>query len=540
MRPSDAFPARFRHASLRAGLLLALSLAAGCGGGGGGSTSSSLVSGTGPLIAQPNTDTLSLNIPTGQSAAAWSVVNATKALAQKPWTFLVYLNGANDLGLGVGDFDLLNVHQMEQVGSSSSVNIVVQWEAQSGDDLYGDRSNAAWSGTRRYYITQNASDTSANISSLLISSNSTVDMGDWQALHDFVQWGVQAFPAQHYCLVIWDHGAGWRAATLKSATSRAMGTRLAASRSAVPTSRGVSFNYFTGSVISTDQLPEAINIGNLSGQRFDIVSFDASLMQMAEVAYELSNPGLAAPTSYVAPAYIQGSEESPPGSGLPYNTLLQDLANNPSQSALAFASDICDETLHAYGTASDSTQSVIDTSKMAALITALNGLGSALTNAQTTWGPQIAMAQNNAEAYALGDGEEAGADYWYWDYHDLVDFVTLLSNSSNAATFVNDPGVLSACQSVKTAAVGNAIAYNRHGSSHANSNGLTIWIPSPTDFTLAENEQAGIATGHPSGPSDQLYTGLSIATAAPSWLTFLNSGPSTYTPYNYPSSYGSQ
>ena len=40
------------------------------------------------------------------------------------WTVLVFLNAANSLQ-GFGGF---NVHQMEQAGSTSNVNIVVQWK----------------------------------------------------------------------------------------------------------------------------------------------------------------------------------------------------------------------------------------------------------------------------------------------------------------------------------------------------------------------------------------------------------------------------
>ncbi len=37
-----------------------------------------------------------------------------------------------------------------------------------------------------------------------------VDMGNPQTLTDFVNWAKTFYPAQHYALIVWDHGAGWR------------------------------------------------------------------------------------------------------------------------------------------------------------------------------------------------------------------------------------------------------------------------------------------------------------------------------------------
>ena len=121
-------------------LLLLIPLIAGCGGGngspgGGGTTDSGPPpTGTGPLIAQPNKDTRStLTGANSSNPVAWTVFYPTKQLTPKKWTFLVYMNGANDLGAGgSGNFDIQNVLQMEKIGSSDNVNIVLQWEVEIG------------------------------------------------------------------------------------------------------------------------------------------------------------------------------------------------------------------------------------------------------------------------------------------------------------------------------------------------------------------------------------------------------------------------
>ncbi|MDI7269131.1 MAG: clostripain-related cysteine peptidase, partial [Myxococcota bacterium] len=39
-----------------------------------------------------------------------------------------------------------------------------------------------------------------------------VDTGDWTTLRDFGAWAVENYPAQHYALVIADHGGAWKSA----------------------------------------------------------------------------------------------------------------------------------------------------------------------------------------------------------------------------------------------------------------------------------------------------------------------------------------
>jgi len=454
------------------------------------------------LIAQPNNDTRS----TLGTPASWTVFYPTKQLTPKKWTFLVYMNGANDLGAGgSGNFDIQNVLQMEKVGSSDNVNIVLQWEVEIG--FWNSSAHPLWTGTRRYYLTKNTGDFNGNIQSPMIAQNSTVDTGDWESLQDFVHWGVQAFPAEHYCLIIWNHGSGWRAQELSA-------SKAASSAS----SRSVSFNYLTNADIDTSEIPKAIDISNTDAKKWDIVSFDASLMQMLEVAYQMTSPGSSVSSSYQAPSYIQGSEESPPGAGLPYDTILQDLTSNPDLTPEAFADDFCTRTLSRYGSSSSTTQSVLKTSELPALLSAVDNLGLALMNAKSAWGTQIATARMNAEHYSVG--EEAASDYWYVDYKDLLDFTNRLTQTTIGGTpFVNDTGVISAAQSLKTAA-GNAIVFNKNGTGHPNSHGVSIWIPSPSAYSTVLNTQ-----GAGRGPSPQPYTTLQLPQQAPNWRNFLQNGP---------------
>ena len=39
-------------------------------------------------------------------------------------------------------------------------------------------------------------------------------MGDPNTLVAFVQWATATYPANHYALILWDHGNGWRSRAL--------------------------------------------------------------------------------------------------------------------------------------------------------------------------------------------------------------------------------------------------------------------------------------------------------------------------------------
>ena len=445
-------------------------LLAGCGGGGGSSTRQT---GTGPVQTGTQTE-----------QSGWTLTNGTPSYVQakKKWTILVYLNAANDLE----EYGPLNVNQMEQIGSDpTNLNIVVQFKRIKGQysTIDGD-----WGGTRRYYVTKDSDTT--NTHSTLLSSRDGLNMGSAQTLQDFVQWGIKTYPADHYCLVVWNHGAGWRSA--KVPTSNRVSSH-------GQTGRGVSYddefmvNGYS-SHIDTIDLPAAIDMG--SGRKWDLLTFDSSLMQMAEVSYEVRDKA----------SYIVGSEESPPGEGYPYDLVLDDLTANPSMDGKALGRIFAQEMLNAYGASSDITESVLDTSKLAAIAPAVDSLGSALYAAKGTYGAAISNARSGADEYA------------YAENHDLLDFTRRLArnDSDTGLTVTNDAGVNAAVNQVNSA-VNAAILFNVHGNAHANSNGLAILLATPYQYRNIDQEQAD-------GFGNR-YGTLAFAKAAPNWQNFLANGP---------------
>ena len=213
-----------------------------------------------------------------------------KPAEAKEWTVMVYLNGKNDLEVA----GLYNVNKMELVGSGNSLNIVAELGRMNGQE--NDVSfDGNWTGSRRYYVTKDSNEN--KIKSKRLASFDKTDMGDWKHLVEFVKWAQARYPARHYALIIWNHGTGWT------------------------TSKGISFDFQTDNHISTPELGNAMKeIGKV-----DILAYDACLMQMAELLYEVKDYS----------DYVVGSEETVPGLGFPYDAFLGGFAASKSSGELA-------------------------------------------------------------------------------------------------------------------------------------------------------------------------------------------------------------
>ena len=224
-----------------------------------------------------------------------------EAVAVDDWTFMVYLDGDNNLeAAGIDDF-----LEMSSVGSSANVNIIVLFDRISGhDSSYGN-----WTYARRGIV--NSGDVP---NSSWGTSVGEVNMGDPQTLIDFVEWGIQTYPANRYAVVLWDHGSGWRAEPEEEEIIY----------------KSVCSDDTSGDRLYMSEVRAALNTIETDEQEVDITGFDACLMGMIEVAYEIRQHS----------SVMVGSEKMEPNDGWPYNTILTDLLASPTMSSSTLGSTI--------------------------------------------------------------------------------------------------------------------------------------------------------------------------------------------------------
>jgi hypothetical protein len=114
-----------------------------------------------------------------------------------------------------------------------------------------------------------------------------------ESLLRFVSWGVERYPSDHYAVIVWGHGLGWRPASPPAAGVR---------YDRAGTSGGIAFDDRRGVVLDIPGLSRALGSASrarLGGRPFDLYASDACLMQSVEVAAELS----------ASARYVVGSEQ---------------------------------------------------------------------------------------------------------------------------------------------------------------------------------------------------------------------------------------
>ncbi len=283
-------------------------------------------------------------------AAVWTTAVAHGG----QWTFMVYLDADNNLEpAGIDDF-----LEMAAVGSDDEVTILVQMDRIPGfTTAYGD-----WTGCKRFRVERGMTpEASAALADL-----GEANMGDPATLTGFIDWGMTAFPADNYAVVIWNHGNGWQKR----------------SKPREPLFKAVASDDTNGhDILYIREVREALS-RTLSP--VTLLGFDACLMGMVEVAYELRDTG---------PSFMTASEELEPGDGWPYDAILSRLSDTPSWGGAQLGRAIVDEYYAAYDLSTQTrTQAVIDMTKMTALAEAVSGFGQTLRTGWETDRPAVTAA----------------------------------------------------------------------------------------------------------------------------------------------------
>ena len=390
----------------------------------------------------------------------------------KDWTVMVYMAGDNNLD-SAGVVDL---KEMKKTGSTDRINIIVQF----------DRAGAG-AATNRYYVQKGGT-----IAKDAVAGLGETNMGDPAVLEDFVAWGIKRYPAAHYLLVLWNHGAGWDDANLyegdvfsgaappvsrkkqllatgRSATrnlkplqftlARAglSRTRRALFRTSVERAvrnRAIAFDDQAQDFLDNVELKRVMmKIKRKLRKPIDILGMDACLMSMMEVAYQMR----------AAANYSVGSEETEPGEGWPYDLILKSMAADPGMSPQDVAKLIVSKYLASYKHGDNVTQSAVRLANLKTLVDAISKLGRCLSSALPNPSKRSAIMTARAQVQEYSRP--------YDDYCDLLDLCDLLKDG------VADTQVQTACSDVRTAASDAVVVSGYKGGAVDKSHGLSIYFP---------------------------------------------------------------
>lgn len=167
-------------------------------------------------------------------------------------TVMIYMNGSDlegDYGAATADIEEMidALSENGQAGKETSFHVVVeaggalQWHLEEMENLT----------YARFCLTDQG------VSSM--NPMEARNMGEPGTLADFINYGVQTYPAEHFGLVLWNHGGG-------------------------PVGGYGSDSNFGGDGLSLAEIQKAIGSSVMADKTFDFVAFDACLMGSVEIA----------------------------------------------------------------------------------------------------------------------------------------------------------------------------------------------------------------------------------------------------------------
>jgi len=418
--------------------------------------------------------------------------NVTLASVQHKWTVMVYLD-ANLTGQDVlpdGD----NFAQLE-AAPESPLNPSTQSPYVETLVQYA---KAGAPNTCNIYEVHHRPTGGQSASVIKQTLGSTVDMGNPTTLHTFITWCQQNEPAEHYLLVLWDHGSGWDPWGDSPPGTRTAGSTAKMKSAALPVTmnpRAICFDDLHNSAIRDVDLTQALTVN----APIDIVATDACLMSMLEVGYQIRHQA----------NYLVGSEDETPSEGYNYTDVVAKLVSEyatitPSAYAGFLAQDAFNYWTQTLGYSSLET-STLDLSHMDTAAASLGQLSSALITNKSRYASQITTVEQQVARFSPDSKLSATG---YAPFADLYDYsAQLISNVPNSQ-------VQSAATSLQSAVAAAVLAnYHTNDGTYPRAHGMSIYMPGAADYLNPSPYYLGYT---PANYYPQLA--LAQATSWPQWL----------------------
>ena len=278
------------------------------------------------------------------------------------WGFYVYMAGDNTLYNELTD----DLNEMKMVGSNDNLEIVALTDKISDNDSH------------MYHVLKHNL-VEYNLSEVNSTWQNELDMGEGDTLRDFLIWASNEFPAKRKILIIWNHGSGWE----KVAEDGNSFLTVPEINNSISEYREI-----------TDEEP------------FTLIGFDACLMGMFEIMYELKEHA----------EMIHGSEAYEPLEGWTYNNLLYKLKNNLNNEDLAY--NVVNDYVESYRNGSvytsySVTASVVSSNNLEYLWNELDNFSSEVNSILPLFKEELINARSNTQRFDQNPN--------YRDLYDLTE-----------------------------------------------------------------------------------------------------------------------
>jgi hypothetical protein len=379
----------------------------------------------------------------------------------KSWLVIYYMSHDNNLE----KFGFKTLDALERQGPLPNVNVVVQVDFDSVKD----------GKSYRFFIQEQ--DTQKGKINSPGYEIPECNMGDAGTLHDFIYWAVDTFP--HYQCVVWidDHGAGWKGVSQDKSSAN--------------------------DYLCMQELYQGLNLPY--SPKLDVVVFDACLMGMVEVAYQIKD----------RVDMMVGSEEIVYCGDFPYTSIFATMDDNPSWFDFQLAVDIVGKAAaqaqrHKHDTY---TFSAIDCRQLEPLIEQIDDFGFELdrgledydyhflTHDDPNDNVQIHIRNQLVQAEHFDDA----------NFIDLYHFAYLIENDADIP-----PDYKTQAQPIMQSLQkgGDLIKAEEHGNAHPEAHGLSIYFPTA--------QTKGGSWNPPDPPVIKHDAACSLKTAPGVWTHYAN------------------
>ena len=304
------------------------------------------------------------------------------------WTILGYFDGNNsqDQAPDGHSYVIKDVQELEKIDSTEDVQILV---------MLGSFKTEGY--CKYYHIQRHLNEQPDSISSeALLPDPGKKDMSNPMTLRDFLGFGMQKYPAEHYMLIINDHGGGWKGVCSDNVNG-------------------------SGSWMSLPDLSTA-----LFGFTFDIIWFYTPSMATVEAAYQIKDRGeymIASQFKYRPDNIMGATELGKDTAWLPY------LTDDPNRDVEIIARKVTEAIYIAairIAPKKPVHSALIHLPRISELVTDVSNLGRSLIDS---------TGANWRDVWNAWDGSQI-SDYGDSNFVDLLQFAWLIENKSNLDSLI--------------------------------------------------------------------------------------------------------
>ena len=363
-------------------------------------------------------------------------VDFTGSSTQKPWTFMLYLDGDDHSEYNLYPYLVSAILQLEAQPANPNVNVVVLFD--------GNQTNDSWR-----FLVQPGGNYTIGVNKWYMGE---LNMGDPQTLSDFIIWSREHYPAQHYYLAIAGHGRGTSGIAWDDTNS--------------------------GDNLTPSELYTAFQVATNSGQwKIDVLHYDACLMAMLENAYQVKDYadylvasenlgwGVFAYAYYVQD--VQG--QSAQGANTPYEFAALAARVTASTTPRQLAIDVANIFFnHPLIQSLPRTISVLDLSKTIQVRQAVDTFAIALSNNLSNIKAYIQNARSATQKFDSRD---------YFRITDDDEYLDLYHFAQRTKQYISNSDVQNAAQGVMDAINAGFVVAEHHQSGYYQSKpwGIVYW-----------------------------------------------------------------